>query len=54
MGCFVGCFQDYRSDWAGDANDMWWSGVLVKKNVENGTYDPEFISIDRLKREYGE
>jgi hypothetical protein len=52
MGCFVGCFQDYRSEWAGDANDLWWSGVVIKRNVEEGSYDPEFISIERLKKEY--
>lgn len=49
----VGCFQDYRSPWAGGANDLWWSGVLVKWDVENGNYDPEFISMSRLKKLYG-
>jgi hypothetical protein len=53
MGMFVGCYQDYRSDWAGDANELWWSGVVIKRGVHNGQYDPEFISIQRLKEEYG-
>ena len=52
MGCFVGCYQDYDSDWAGVMNNLWWSGVVVKRNVDNGCYDPEFISINRLKKEY--
>lgn len=52
MGAVVGCYQDYQSDWAGEANRLWWRGVLVKRNVENGTYDPQFISIEALKKEY--
>jgi hypothetical protein len=52
MGCFAGCYQDYGSDWAGVISNLWWAGVVVKRNVENGCYDPEFVSLDRLKREY--
>jgi len=52
MGMFCGVFQDYRSDWAGGSNDLWWRGVIVKRDVHDGCYDPEFISIERLKREY--
>jgi len=40
-------------DWAGLTNDLWWRGVVVKHNVENGVYDPEFISLQRLKDIYG-
>jgi len=53
FGCVVGVYQDYDSDWAGEVNKLWWRGVVVKRNVENGTYDPEFISLDRIKKEYG-
>jgi hypothetical protein len=53
MGCFVGCYQDYQSDWAGVISNLWWSGVVIKRNVEDGCYDPEFVSIGRLKKEYG-
>lgn len=53
MGCFVGCYQDYNSGWAGEVNKLWWRGVVVKRNVENGMYDPQFISIDALRKEYG-
>jgi hypothetical protein len=52
MGLFCGVYQDYRSDWAGVSNDLWWRGVIVKRNVENGSYDPEFISLDTIKKEY--
>ncbi len=53
MGCVAGVYQDYESDWAGEVNKLWWRGVVIKHNVENGCYDPEFVSLDRLKKEYG-
>lgn len=52
-GLSVGCYQDYVSDWAGEVSYLWWSGIVVKRNVEDGNYDPQFISIESLRREYG-
>ena len=49
----AGCYVDYHTDWAGTSNRLWWRGVVVKRGVSDGSYDPEFISIERLKREYG-
>ncbi len=51
-GLVVGCYQDYRSDWAGPANDLWVPGVVVKRGVENGEYDIEHISLKRLFEAY--
>lgn len=53
MGCVVGCYVDYFADFAGAANDMWWKGIIIKRGVENGEYDPEFISMKRIKEAYG-
>jgi len=53
MGLVAGVYQDYRSTWAGSSNDLWWRGVVVLKNVSSGTFTPEFISIEELRREYG-
>lgn len=53
MGAVCGVYQDYNADWAGASNDLWWRGILIKRNVENGTYDPEFVSLDTLKKDYG-
>lgn len=53
MGCVCGVYQDYDSPWAGHVNDLWWRGVLIKRGVENGVYSPEFISLYKLKKEYG-
>jgi hypothetical protein len=52
-GLLGGCFQDYDSDWAGEANRLWWRGCVFKRGVEKGNYDPQFISLERMKREYG-
>lgn len=52
QGMVAGCYQDYDADWAGEANKLWWRGVIVKRNIEDGNYDPQFISIDALKKEY--
>ena len=27
--------------------------VNIKRNINNGAYDPEFVSLDRLKTVYG-
>ena len=52
LGLVAGVYQDYNSDWAGVRNAMWWRGVVVKRNVENGVYDHQWISLDALKKEY--
>lgn len=48
----AGCFFSHDNDWAGVANNLYWRGVIVKRNVENGSYDPEWISLDQLEKEY--
>ena len=53
MGLVCGVYQDYESGWAGNCNDLWWRGVVIKRNVEDGVYDPEFIRMETLKKEYG-
>lgn len=52
-GLVGGCFFDYNSDWAGNTNPLYWRGCIVKSNVENGDYDPHFISLRQLERRYG-
>lgn len=52
MGLVAGVYQDYDSGWAGHVNDLWWSGVVIKRNVEDGTYDPEFVSMETMRKEY--
>lgn len=52
-GLIGGVYQDYYSDYAGNANKMWWKGVVMKRGVEDGQYDPEWIGIERIRKEYG-
>ena len=51
-GLVGGVFQDYEAPWAGEVNKLWWRGVILKRNVEDGQYDLQFISMDSLKKEY--
>ncbi len=52
-GLVVGCYQDYHADWAGEANALWWRGVIVKRAVRAGEYDPQWYGIEEVKRRYG-
>jgi hypothetical protein len=53
FGISAGCFIDYQANWPGHSQDLWWRGVVIKRNVsENGGYDPEFVSMDQLKKIY--
>ncbi len=51
-GLVVGCYQDYTNDWAGPIGKFWQAGVAVLRNVENGTYDFQWISLEALRKEY--
>ena len=53
QGLVCGVYQDYWSDWAGEANRMWYKGVVVKRNVVDGHYDPQWISMEALRKAYG-
>ena len=49
----VGCYKGAAEAWAGQANKEWWKGVLIKRNISNGCYEPQWVSLDTLRREYG-
>lgn len=53
QGLIAGVYQDYDAPWAGKSNSLWWRGVVIKRNVEDGTYDPQFVSLESLREEYG-
>jgi len=54
IGAVVGCSEGSKEQWAGQSNDDWWSGVLIKRELRNGYYEPEFISTKTMKKLYGE
>ena len=53
IGLVAGCFKGREEEWAGQANGEWWKGVVIKRNIQDGWYDPEFVSMARLEAEYG-
>jgi len=53
IGLVAGCFKGGEESWAGQANDSWWKGVVIKREIENGVYEPQFVSMDTLKKTYG-
>lgn len=53
MSMVAGCGFDYESDWAGVANQFYWRGVVILHDVNDGTFDPEFVSFERLRKAYG-
>jgi hypothetical protein len=53
IGLVCGAYVDYTSGWNNVQSEaLWWSGVVIKRNVEGGSYDPQFISIESLRKEY--
>ena len=53
IGHVVGCFKGKEEAWAGQANREWRSGVVIKREIENGVYNHEWVSMDKLRKEYG-
>lgn len=52
-GLICGVYQDYEADFAGQGNQVWNAGVVIKRGVENGSYDMEWVSLKRLREAYG-
>ena len=52
-GLVAGCFKGKEEAWAGQANSEWSKGVVIKREVNNGNYDVQWISMKALEREYG-
>lgn len=48
----VGCFFEDTPEYAHSTAKLWWRGIVVLNNVVDGSFDPEFISIDTLKSKY--
>ena len=53
IGLFAGVGHEREPPYAGITARLWWSGVIIKEDVDNGFYNPRFITLERLKKEYG-
>ena len=52
-GLVAGCFKGKDETWAGQSNREWWKGVCIKRNIKDGNYDLEWVSMERLAKDYG-
>jgi hypothetical protein len=54
MGCLAGCYLEDEEDYVPTSvNQMWWKGLVIKRNVVDGVYDPQFLSLNTIKRMFG-
>lgn len=54
QGLFAGCYLEpgQTESYAGEAQKLWWNGLTYLHDVKDGTFDPEFVGIDRIKRDF--
>jgi hypothetical protein len=48
-----GCYLTHPEHFAKDTQHMWWSGLIVKREVSNGNYNIETVNIKTVRRLYG-
>ena len=53
IGLVAGCYKGSDETWAGQANLDWWKGAVIKREIYKGIYEPEFISLNTLRKLYG-
>ena len=46
----VGCYFDQHHSFARSANENYWRGIVVCRNVEGGRYDHQWVSLEEIKR----
>lgn len=53
MTLSCGCYTDQFEEYAGtQGNSKWWRGLVVLRDVKNGGYSKEEITLESLKRKY--
>lgn len=52
IGLIAGACYLHEEDYKGVQGNHHWRGIVVKHNVKGGSYDPMFVSLDWLKKEY--
>jgi len=53
-GIIAGAFYQHDEDYKGYQGNAHWRGVVMLHDVHEGSFDPMFISLDYLRRRYGE
>jgi hypothetical protein len=52
QGLVLGSTYLHDEEYIGPQGNAYWRGIAVCHQVENGTYDPMFVSLDYLCRRY--
>jgi hypothetical protein len=52
QGLVAGAFYMHNEEYKGAQGNHHWRGIVQKRNVKDGAYDPTIISIDNLIKEY--
>lgn len=52
-GLIAGSCYEHDEDYLTPQGTEYWRGIVMKHQVNNGEYDPMFVSLDYLKRRYG-
>ena len=52
-GLIAGSCYLHDEDYLTSQGTHYWRGIVYKNQVEDGEYDPMFVSLDYLKRKYG-
>ena len=52
-GLVCGCFTDEQPSYSGQTSGRWSPGVAILHDVQDGSYDLEWVSLDRLMSNYG-
>ncbi len=50
---YAQCYLNHSEHFARDTQHMWWSGLVLKREVKDGNYNIETIDIKTIRREYG-
>jgi hypothetical protein len=51
-GLVAGLCTMHDEDYLGPQGNGDWRGIVMKKEVHDGTYDPQFLSINYLLRQW--
>lgn len=51
-GVICGASYVHDEEYKGEQGNKHWRGVLIKHNVKNGDYDPMFVNMEYLRKEY--
>lgn len=53
-GLVCGCCYSHDESYLGNQGNNYWRGIILKHRVQNGQYDPCFVSLDYLKEKYSD